>query len=363
MAQKTVSSSKKPIPHGLSADDCVAMYRAMVLTRAYDDRGFKLQRQGRIGFYAGSFGEEATQIGTAYAGDEADWYFTSYRQPGIALFRGLPLQTMMDNLFCNSRDVVKGRQMPVHYTGRQQHFLSVSSVIGTQIIQGVGCAMGIKIKGDRGVVFTYLGDGATSANDFHSGMNFAGVTKAPVIFVLVNNQYAISTPLSKQTAVEVLADKAKAYGFVGIQVDGNDVLAVYAAAMDAKRRAEAGEGPTLLELKTYRAGPHSSSDDPSRYRTEEQTQHWLERDPLTVLKNHMISFGIWDDTYETCFVEEANAMLGDAVKQAEAVGEPSWDTLFTDVYTYKSQTLADQEQDIMAHEQDLDLKNEGEFPL
>lgn len=361
--KEPVSAAKQNIPHGLTVQDLRAMYKAMVLTRAYDERGFKLQRQGRIGFYAGSFGEEACQIGTAYATQPQDWIFSSYRQPGIALLRGVPMQTMMNNLFGNAEDVVQGRQMPVHYTGYDQHFLSVSSVIGTQVIQGVGCAMAARYKGDDAAVLTYMGDGGTSSNDFHSGMNFAGVFKAPVVFILVNNQFAISIPVSRQTACETLADKAVAYGMPGFQIDGNDILAVYGATKEAIERARAGEGPTLLELKTYRAGPHSSSDDPSRYRDQKVTDQWLERDPLAVFKAQLESFGVWAEDWHTEAEEDAKAMIAQAISHAEKIGEPDWTSLFNDVTVEKSQVLALQEQDILAHERGLDLKNEGAFPL
>jgi len=167
----TKEKHSKKLPNGLTEAQLKAMYEYMVLTREYDQRGFKLQRQGRIGFYAGSFGEEACQIGTAMALEERDWIFSSYRQPGVAFYRGVSIQAMMNNLFGNAEDMVEGKQMPVHYTGRKQHFLSISSVIGTQIIQAVGCAMAAKIKNDDAVSITYFGDGGTSSNDFHSGKN------------------------------------------------------------------------------------------------------------------------------------------------------------------------------------------------
>ncbi len=366
--QETLTMSTKTeqfhkLPEGLTPSDLKSMYEYMVLTREYDERGFKLQRQGRIGFYAGSLGEEACQIGTAFALEEKDWIFSSYRQPGVALFRGLPIQTMMDNLFGNADDTVEGKQMPVHYTDHAQHFLSISSVIGTQVIQGVGCAMAIKTKKDDAVVLTYFGDGGTSSNDFHSGMNFAATFKAPCIFILVNNQYAISVPVCKQTGVEVLADKAKAYGMPGIQVDGNDILAVYQATREAVARARRGEGPTLLELKTYRAGPHSSSDDPSRYRSKEETEQWLQRDPIKLLQDKLKAMGLWAEEFEQQVRENAQNKINEAVKVAESKPQPEWETLFHDVYSYMPQGLEAQMNDILTHESGLELTNEGEFPL
>ncbi len=362
-AMTTKTKGYQALPEGLTPNDLKAMYEYMVLTREYDERCLKLQRQGRIGFYAGSFGEEACQVGTAFALEEKDWVFSSYRQPGVALFRGVPLQTMMNNLFGNAEDIVMGRQMPVHYTSRKHHFLSISSVIGTQIIEAVGCAMAAKSKKDDAVTITYFGDGGTSSNDFHSGMNFAAAFKAPCIFALVNNQYAISIPVRKQTAVEVLADKAKAYGMPGIQVDGNDVVAVFNATKEAVERARRGEGPTLLELKTYRAGPHSSSDDPTRYRSTEEMEAWKARDPILTFKKRLEEWGLWTESFEVEVRESVQSKINEAIKVAESIPQPEWETLFEDVYSYVPQVLADQRDDILAHERGLTLTNEGEFPL
>ncbi len=359
----TTAKQHQKLPEGLTESQLKAIYEAMLLTREYDDRCLKLQRQGRIGFYAGSFGEEACQIGTAFALREQDWIFPSYRQPGVALLRGVPLQSMMNNLFGNSADVVEGKQMPVHYTSREHHFLSISSVIGTQVIQAVGCAMAAKIKKDEAVVLTYFGDGGTSSNDFHSGMNFAATFKAPCIFALVNNQYAISVPVSKQTSVECLADKAKAYGMTGIQVDGNDVLAVYRATKEAMQRAKVGEGPTLLELKTYRAGPHSSSDDPTRYRSKEETEKWLKRDPILLFQKELESLGIWTEAYEADVKASIQNKISEAIKVAESLPQPPWESLFEGVYSNDPQALMAQKEDILTHESGLELTNEGEFPL
>lgn len=363
LSMTTKTKQHQKLPEGLTPSELKAMYEYMILTREYDDRCFKLQRQGRIGFYAGSFGEEACQIGTAFALEPKDWIFSSYRQPGVAMYRGVEMQTLVNNLFGNCEDLVEGKQMPVHYTSKQHHFLSISSVIGTQIIQAVGCAMAAKIKGDDAVSITYFGDGGTSSNDFHSGMNFAATFKAPCIFVLVNNQYAISLPVEKQTGVEVLADKAKAYGMPGIQVDGNDIFAVYSATKEAVRRAREGQGPTLLELKTYRAGPHSSSDDPSRYRSKEETEAWLKRDPILLLRNTLQEFGLWSEAFEEEVRQSAQNKINEAVKLAESLPQPEWKTLFEDVYSFMPPALADQQQDILSHEQHLKLTNEGEFPL
>lgn len=363
IAMTTKTQHHHKLPEGLTPSELKAMYEHMVMTREYDERCFKLQRQGRIGFYAGSFGEEACQIGTAFALEDRDWVFSSYRQPGVAMYRGVNLQDMMNNLFGNAEDIVQGHQMPVHYTARKNHFLSISSVIGTQVIQAVGCAMAARYKQDDSVTITYMGDGGTSSNDFHSGMNFAATFKAPCIFALVNNQYAISIPVKKQTGVEVLADKAKAYGMPGIQVDGNDILAVYKATKEAVERARKGEGPTLLELKTYRTGPHSSSDDPSRYRDQAETEAWLKRDPIELFRQRLEEWGLWNGEYEQEVRETIREKINQAIQHAESLPQPEWETLFDNVYSYEPQSLADQKQDILTHEKGLELTNEGEFPL
>jgi pyruvate dehydrogenase E1 component alpha subunit len=357
----TKSKAPKPDQNDISEDLLKQMYEAMVLARVLDERCFKLQRQGRIGFYAGTAGEEACMVGTAMAQDSCDWVFSSYRQPSVALIKGMSLQSLFNNLFGNAEDIAKGRQMPIHYSDREHHFLSVSSVIGTQIIQGVGFAMASRIKQDRAVALTYFGDGATSANDFHSGMNFAATYKAPVVFVLVNNQFAISTPVTRQTGVCDLAEKAKAYGMPGVHVDGNDVLAVYTATRDAIERARAGEGPTLLELKTYRRGPHSSSDDPTRYRNTGEVEEWP--DPIAQFERRIEGCSFYSEAYKNQVSDLANAHISDAIEQAEKLPAPVWESVIEDVYEAIPPSLQRQADDIFAHEKHLELTNEGEFPL
>src|SRR5947209_1087402 len=221
------------------------IYKTMHMTRAFDERGMNLQRQGRIHFYLACTGQEAASIASTAALADEDWLCPSYREPGAALYRGVPVKSMMNQLFGNAWDGTKGRQMPVHYSFKAQNFVSISSPIGTQIVQATGVAMAMKIRRDRACALTYMGDGATSSNDFHTGLNFAGVSKAPVIFVCENNGWAISLPVSKQTASESMAVKAVAYGMPGVRVDGNDALVCYKVAREARDRALRGEGPTL----------------------------------------------------------------------------------------------------------------------
>jgi len=341
------------------------MYRNMALTRAFDERGMMLQRQGRIGFYVPSFGQEAIQTGTAASLEKKDWVFPSYREPGIFLYRGASIYEMLCNLWGNRADLSKGRQMPVHYSFPKIRMFSVSSPIATQLIQAVGAAMASKISKTKEVAISYCGDGGTSENDFHTGLTFAGAYKAPSVFIVTNNQYAISVPLSKQTGAKRLSDKAIGYGMPGIAVDGNDVLAVYQATKEAVDRARRGEGPSLIECVTFRMGPHSSSDDPSRYRDEKMYQAWLKRDPIKRLKTYLESRKLWDEKKEKALLEELKKMLAEAVEKAE--GEPAPDPLdlFEDVYAELTPQLKKQKAELL-HEVELRGKFENTseaFPL
>lgn len=351
------------LPADLKESDVKKMYEAMIMIRAYDERALKLQRSGRIGFCVTSFGEEATQIGTAAALETTDWVFPSYRQYGVPIYRGVPLEILTAHLFGNEDDLVKGRQMPAHYSYKEKNFVSISSVIGTQIIQAVGCAMAAKIRGDKVISCTYFGDGATSSNDFHSGLNFAGVYKAPVLFFCVNNQYAISLPVSKQTAVKELHMKGEAYGVNSVRVDGNDIIAVYQATKAAADRARDGQGPTLLELLTYRTGSHSSSDDPSRYRAKDESDSWAKKDPVERMKRYLQQVGIWSETYEEQIWEESRFRINKAITDEENKPQPAWKTMFENVYAEMPQSLADQCEELLRKESHLTLNNEGEFPL
>ena len=247
----------------LGRDDWYKIYRAMLFNRRLDERMTRLQRQGRIGFYVGSLGEEAAIIGSAFALEEQDWLVPCYREAGAALLRGYPLFDFLCQIYGNAEDRMKGRQMPCHWGSPGLHLAVVSSPVGTQIPHAVGLAMGARIQGRDEVALTFFGDGATSEGDFHVACNFAGVYKAPVVFVCRNNQYAISIPLEQQTASPSIAVKSEAYGIEGVRVDGNDVLAVYSVAQEAVERARSGGGATLIEAVTYRQGAHSTSDDPA----------------------------------------------------------------------------------------------------
>ncbi len=343
----------------------LAMYRNMVRTRLYDERGMMLQRQGRIGFYVPSFGQEAIQTGTAACLKKEDWIFPSYREPGVFLYRGASIVSMFCNLWGNSGDVCKGRQMPVHYSFADLKLFSVSSPIATQVIQAVGASLASKIRKTKELAVTYCGDGGTSETDFHTGLTFAGAMKTPTVFIVTNNQYAISVPLHKQTGAKRLADKAIGYGMPGIAVDGNDVLAVYSAMKDAEKRAREGGGPTLIEAVTLRMGPHSSSDDPTRYRDEKMYDFWKGRDPIVRFSDYLKSKKLWDDKKEKALHSEIKEELAEAVEKAEKMAIPDVTDLFSDVYAEKTQQLLRQEAELLK-EQELRGKFENTseaFPL
>ena len=307
-------------------------YRNRVRVRVLDSRMLSLQRQGRIGFYVPSEGEEACQVGSTLALAKEDWIFPAYREPGCALTRGLDLKLLIALEYGNSLDVNKGRQMPNHFGWKSINFVSASSPVGTQIPHAVGAAWAAKLRGESVVTLAYFGDGATSGNDFHVGMNFAGVFKTPTIFFCKNNQYAISLPLSRQTAAKTLAQKALAYGFEGVRVDGNDLLAVYAATKAAVDKARTGGGPTLIEAVTYRMGPHSSSDDPTRYRSKTEVGEWQRKDPIERMRKYLELKGLWSAEKEDALRKELDALITDTIREVEKAPPPALETLFTDVF-------------------------------
>lgn len=325
--------SADPGVAAIPGEEALRLYRLMVLNRAVDERMITLQRQGRIGFYIGSIGEEATVLGTACAMEEHDWIFPCYREHGAALARGMPLVSFICDLLGNGGDVMKGRQMPCHEAWRPGRFTSISSPIATQVPQAVGAAWAARLKGEDMVAVTYFGEGATSANDFHTGMNFAAVRKVPVVFVCRNNGWAISVPRERQTASETIAQKAIGYGMHGERVDGNDLLAVVAATRRARGRAAAGEGPTLLECVTYRVEGHSTSDDPRAYRPAELVEPWRKKDPILRMRRHLSHRGLLDEAADARLRDEVREEIQRALKEAEAFPQkPPLETLFGDVY-------------------------------
>jgi len=317
---------------GIADDLLLRMYQTMVLLRQLDERMLVLQRQGRIGFWGPTKGQEGATIASAAAFEDRDWILPALREAGITLYRGFRLEQMIAQVIGNGMDRVKGRQMPCHYSFKEGNYVAMSSVIGTQIPHATGVAMAAKIKGDDVVVAGYLGDGATSSSDFHVAMNFGAVVKAPVVFICQNNQWAISVPIEKQTKSKTIAAKSVAYGMEGVRVDGNDVLAVYAATKNAVDKARAGGGPTFLELLTYRVLGHSSSDDPTRYRDEAIVKEWEAKDPIARLRRYLEHQDLWNDAKQDDLEGEHTARISSAIKQAEAAPPVAVKSIIEDVY-------------------------------
>lgn len=351
---------------GLSDEELLRCYRTMILTRVFDDVCLKLQRSGRIAFSIPNTGVEATQVGAATCLRKTDWVFPSYRDFGMALYLGVPPVAMMHNMFGNAKDTAKGRQMPVHFSFDEPiRWVSISSPIGTHIPQAVGAAYAMRLRGEDNVCLASFGDGGTSSLGFHSGMNFAGVWKAPVVFLCQNNGYAISCPAERQTASRGYAIKGEAYGVPGVQVDGNDLLAVRKAVGEAVERARAGEGPTLIECVTFRMGGHSTSDDPSRYVPKELLEYWTARDPLPRFERFLEKRGLWREGDRERVTEDCKREVDAAVAEAEKTPPPGLETIFSDVYAEIPPHLRKQGEALfdLARRRGDAVAGDGEFPL
>jgi len=325
---KVIPGAKVP---KISDEDLIQLFDKMLLVRVMDDRMMRLQRQGRLGFYMKSIGEEATHF-AVYALRESDWVFPSYREQGAWFWRGYTVQQYIHQLFGNAKDPIKGRQMPVHHSAVDLNLVSISSPVGTQIPQAVGTAMAMRIEKTDNVAVTYFGEGTSSTGEFHVAMNFAGVTKAPVIFICRNNGWAISTSLEKQTAAKTFASKAVGYGMPGIRVDGNDILAMIQVTQEATERARAGDGPTFIEAKTYRVQGHSSSDDPSVYRDSAEPELWVRKDPVNRFRGYLRGKDLWSEELEEEIREKHNTAITETIAEADHLGTPPLESMFDDVY-------------------------------
>src|SRR6266849_760186 len=319
----------------LAADDLTRLYRAMVLGRRLDERMLKLQRQGRIGTFAPIKGQEASQIGSVFTLKPTDWLVPSFRETASMLWRGWPIEKLLS--------LYAGR-LEGSSPGPEQRDLPVTIPVATQLPHAVGIAYGIQYRSEDAVVMTYFGDGATSEGDFHEACNFAGVWHVPAVFVCQNNQWAISVPVKKQTNSRTIAQKAIAYGFPGIQVDGNDLLAVYAASREAVERARAGEGPTLIECVTYRLGVHTTADDPTKYRTDEEVKAWEQKDPLTRFRAYLEKKKLLEASVE----EQVDEEIARAVERFEAMPPADPLAMFEHAYAEMPQDLAAQRAEMAA---------------
>jgi pyruvate dehydrogenase E1 component alpha subunit len=337
----------------------------MLRVRCMDQRMLKLQRSGRIGFVGSMLGQEAAMIGTAAALGSQDWLWSGLREGGAALMRGLPLSEYIAQMYCNSNDSAKGRQMCNHLQHKGSNYPSWSSVIGTQIPHGVGAAFASARRGTGEVHGIYFGDGATSSNGFHSGLNLAGVWKTPTVFVCVDNGWAISVPSSEQTSQEDYAQKAEAYGLPGFTVDGNDVLACYEAMHSLVERARAGGGPALLVVKTYRMLGHSSSDDPTRYRDQAEVDAWSKRDPLERFTRFLERRKILKKGAADRMEAEILAEIDQVIHEQEAADPMPLKSLVGDVYAQVPRHLRVQFNEfIRVAERYGDAQpGDGQFPL
>jgi len=327
--------------------------RAMMLTRAYDERMYRAQRAGKTSFYMKCTGEEAIGIAQAMALTPDDMLFPTYRQQGLLIARGYPILDMMCQCYSNSRDPLKGRQLPVLYSSREYSFYSLSGNLGTQFPQAVGFAMASAYKGDTRIAAGWIGEGATAEPDFHHALTFAAVYRAPVVLNIVNNQWAISSHQEVAGGDEAtFAARAIGFGLACLRVDGNDFLAVYAATQWAAARARANHGATLIELFTYRAGSHSTSDDPTRYRPEDDPEKWPLGDPVERLKTHLIRLGEWSDEKHKALDKELTQLVRDTDREAQKYGTLdsgphfSTKTMFEDVYKEMPPHLRRQRQEL-----------------
>jgi pyruvate dehydrogenase E1 component alpha subunit len=299
-----------------------ALYRAMVLARSFDERAIALQREGRLGTYPPIIGQEAAQVGSAWALAASDWVFPSFREMGVHLTLGFPAVQLLQYWTGDER----GQQIPPQF-----NIFPFCVAVGSQIPQAVGAALAARYRGDPCAVVAYFGDGATSKGDFHEGLNLAGVFGLPIVFICQNNQWAISVPLKAQTASQTLAQKAVAYGFEGVQVDGNDVFAVYRATRQALEKARSGGGPSFIECLTYRLADHTTADDAARYRSPEEVALWRGRDPILRLERFLAQRGLWDEGTAREARDRATAKVDAAVREMEALPEPAPAEIFDTV--------------------------------
>lgn len=308
----------------LTDDELVELMSRMVYTRILDQRSISLNRQGRLGFYAPTAGQEASQLASQFALEKEDWILPGYRDVPQIVWHGLPLE----KAFLFSRGHFVGNQVP-----EGVNVLAPQIIIGAQYIQTAGVALGLQKRGEKAVAVTYTGDGGSSQGDFYEGINFAGAFKSPAIFIVQNNQFAISTPRELQTAAKTIAQKGIAAGLPSVLVDGMDALAVYAVTKQARERAINGEGPTFIETMCYRYGPHTmAGDDPTRYRTSDIDSEWAKKDPLVRFRKFLEDKGLWTEEKENEVIERAKEEIKVAIKKADATPKQKVTELMDNMY-------------------------------
>lgn len=318
----------------LPPDVLLKMYRMMVQARSFDEKALKLQRAGRMGTYPPLSGQEAVQIGSAFALDKSDWMVPSYREAGAMMVKGVPMK--LQYMLWMGNDW--GNRIPDGV-----NCLPISIPVGSQTLHATGMAWAANIRKEKNAYLCYFGDGATSRGDFHEGLNFAGVFQVPTVFLCSNNGFAISTPVVLQTHAETIAQKAIAYGIRGYRLDGMDVLASYVLAKDALDRAKKGEGPTLIEALCYRFGPHTTADNPDLYREKEEVEKIKkEKDPVTRFRNYLIKRKLWNDSNEKALLEEVDGLVDAAAKEAEQAPAPAFEDLVHNVFADTPPYLEDE---------------------
>ena len=322
----------------ISSEDIKKMYEMLILIRVFDQKAFNMQRQGRLGTYIQFKGQEACQIGSAAVLEDKDWVFPMYRNSGLLIARKHPIVQIFQ--YWNGDE--RGMKSPDNVNN-----FPIAIPVGTHIIHAAGAAWAAKLKGTKQIAITYFGEGATSKGDFHEAMNFAGVFQVPCVFFCENNQYAISVPRPKQTHSETIAQKAIAYGIEGIQVDGMDIFAVYKSTKDAVEKARAGKGPTLIEAFTYRMCDHSTSDDASRYRSKEELEMWMKKDPVDRLEKYMRKKGLLDDAYREKVLNQSKEIVEKAVTEFEKIQAPDPKDMFKYVYAEMTEQQKEEMKDIL----------------
>ncbi|NMP16673.1 thiamine pyrophosphate-dependent dehydrogenase E1 component subunit alpha [Thalassotalea sp. Y01] len=333
----------------IDQEHALRIYKSLAFHRVLDERMIASQRQGRLSFYMAALGEEAASVGSAAALEDEDMIMAQYREQGALIYRGFSLENFMNQMFSNEKDLGKGRQMPIHYGSSELHYMTISSPLCTQVPQAAGYAYGQKLKGKDNVTICYIGEGAASEGDFHAGLNMAAVHGAPVIFFCRNNGYAISTPSTEQYAGNGIASRGVGYDIKTIRVDGNDILAVLKVTQEARKYAVEEGKPVLIEAMSYRLGAHSTSDDPSGYRTKEEEAKYAEHDPILRMKNWMLAQSWWDEAQDNALVDQYREQVLAAVKVAEVIAKPPIEDLISDVYDVPTPALEQQLSDLKEH--------------